>query len=91
MQELGLSSYSSESRDAASKASSDGQQYHALFNIFYKLIYEHIASLVEVSPQLLPRTLYYACMRLSHSSATDTFGSFCLHALPAVQEVGICI
>ncbi len=51
MQELGLSSYSSESRDAASKASSDGQQYHALFNTFYKLIYEHIASLVEVGSQ----------------------------------------
>ena len=50
MQELGLSSYSSESREATSKASSDGQQYHALFNTFYKLVYEHIASLVEVNP-----------------------------------------
>lgn len=49
MQELGLSSYSSESREASSKASSDGQQYHALFNTFYKLVYEHIASLVEVN------------------------------------------
>ena len=50
-QELGLSNYSSESKDATSKTSSDGQQYHALFNAFYKLVYEHIASLVEVSPQ----------------------------------------
>ena len=64
LQEAGLSNYSSESRDATSKASSDGQEYHALFNIFYKLVYEHIASLVEVSP--------HAClMPLAHSSADE--------------------
>ena len=50
MQELGLSIYSAESRDVAATASSEGQQYHALFNTFYRLVYEHIASLVEVSP-----------------------------------------
>ena len=51
VQELGLSSYSSESRDATSKASKDGEQYHALFNTFYRLVFKHIASLVEVSLQ----------------------------------------
>ena len=49
VQELGLSSYSSESRDATSKGSKDGEQYHALFNTFYRLVFKHIASLVEVS------------------------------------------
>ena len=51
-QELGLSSYSSERDDAKGGASKEGQQWHALFNTFYRLAFEHIASLVEVRPRL---------------------------------------
>ena len=52
MQELGLSSYSSERDDAKDGAAKEGQQWHALFNTFYRLVFEHIASLVEVRPRI---------------------------------------
>lgn len=47
-QELGLSSFSSERTETKGVALSDGEQWHTLFNTFYKLVFEHIASLVEV-------------------------------------------
>ena len=52
VQELGLSSYSSGRDDAKGGASKEGQQWHALFNTFYRLAFEHIAFLVEVRPRI---------------------------------------
>ncbi len=90
MQELGLSSFSSESRDAASKASSEGQQYHTLFNIFYKLVYEHIASLVEVSPQPCCVPLFRTRVGLILVSYED-IGSASLPVSSGVQGLGTCV
>ena len=49
LQELGLSGFSSERSDSEGLASKEGEQWRTLFATFYKLVYEHIASLVEVS------------------------------------------
>ena len=49
LQELGLSGFSSERTDSEGLASKEGEQWRTLFTTFYKLVYEHIASLVEVS------------------------------------------
>ena len=48
LQELGLSGFSSERTDTEGLASKEGEQWRTLFATFYKLVYEHIASLVEV-------------------------------------------
>ena len=49
LQELGLSGFSSERADTQRLASKEGEQWRTLFATFYKLVFEHIASLVEVS------------------------------------------
>ena len=70
MQELGLSSYSSERDDAKGGAAKEGQQWHALFNTFYRLVFEHIASLVEVRLRIIC-LVSAACLVLPHGHVTS--------------------
>ena len=66
LQELGLSGFSSERTDSEGPASKEGEQWRTLFATFYKLVYEHIASLVEVSTLMALLSISQAVEHGSH-------------------------